>query len=85
MKLDCGRMSGDCRLPSKAIDETIRVPTPLTVIPLKMSKGDSIGSITIQALELSARNISINGRDFVDEHGRVLDLRGANVGSASKV
>jgi hypothetical protein len=49
-----------------------------------MSKPDS-ASITIEALEPSARNITINGRNFVDEHGRVLDLRGANVGSASKV
>jgi len=33
----------------------------------------------------SAKTISINGRHFVDEHGRALLMRGANVGSASKV
>ncbi|WVQ85927.1 hypothetical protein IAT38_008095 [Cryptococcus sp. DSM 104549] len=34
---------------------------------------------------LSASTIAIEGKDFVDPHGRVLHLRGANVGGASKV
>lgn len=33
----------------------------------------------------SAGSISILGRHFVDQHGRVLLLHGANVGAASKV
>lgn len=33
----------------------------------------------------SAGNISISGRYFKDSYGRILGLRGANVGSASKV
>ncbi|KAK4685812.1 hypothetical protein P7C73_g4320, partial [Tremellales sp. Uapishka_1] len=32
-----------------------------------------------------ASTIQTSGRHFIDEHGRVLDLRGANVGGASKV
>ncbi|WWD20684.1 hypothetical protein CI109_105160 [Kwoniella shandongensis] len=35
--------------------------------------------------QLSSSSISINGKDFVDTHGRVISLRGANVGGASKV
>lgn len=33
----------------------------------------------------SADSITISGRHFIDPLGRVLGLRGANVGSASKV
>lgn len=33
----------------------------------------------------TADSISISGRNFTDPLGRVLGLRGANVGSASKV
>lgn len=40
---------------------------------------------TPDALVPSASNVRISGRDFVDQHGRILDLRGANVSSASKV
>jgi hypothetical protein len=38
-----------------------------------------------EAFYPNASNVRITGRDFVDQHGRVLDLRGANVSSASKV
>ena len=38
-----------------------------------------------QALAPTASNIQIFGRHFVDQHNRVLSLRGANVGAASKV
>lgn len=37
------------------------------------------------AFKPSAKSISILGRHFVDDKGRILALRGANVGSASKV
>lgn len=33
----------------------------------------------------SSSKISILAGNFVDDHGRILHLRGANVGSASKV
>jgi hypothetical protein len=38
-----------------------------------------------EAYKPAASNIEISGRDFIDNHGRVLDLRGANVSSSSKV
>jgi hypothetical protein len=41
---------------------------------------------TIQeAYKPGSSTIKISGRDFIDNHGRVLDLRGANVSSSSKV
>lgn len=38
-----------------------------------------------EAYKPSSSNIEISGQYFVDNHGRVLDLRGANVSSSSKV
>jgi hypothetical protein len=38
-----------------------------------------------EAYKPGSSNIEISGRDFIDNHGRVLDLRGANVSSSSKV
>jgi hypothetical protein len=47
------------------------------------SKGAT--EVSFEAYHPSAARISLRGRHFVDNHDRVLDLRGANVGSASKV
>jgi hypothetical protein len=40
---------------------------------------------SIQAYQPSSQNISVTGRHFVDETSRTLNLRGVNVGGASKV
>jgi hypothetical protein len=39
----------------------------------------------VDPLVPSVSNIRVAGRDFVDDHGRILNLRGANVSSSSKV
>jgi hypothetical protein len=41
--------------------------------------------ISIEAFKPGASAIQVSGRNFSDNHGRVLDLRGANVSSSSKV
>jgi len=41
--------------------------------------------ISFEAFKPGASVIQVSGRNFTDNHGRVLDLRGANVGSSSKV
>ncbi|OCF33707.1 cytoplasmic protein [Kwoniella heveanensis BCC8398] len=40
---------------------------------------------SFEPTSLSSKTIEISGRHFVDSHGRVLQLRGANVGGSSKV
>lgn len=42
-------------------------------------------NISIEAFQPGASVIQVAGRNFTDNHGRVLDLRGANVSSSSKV
>lgn len=42
-------------------------------------------NISIEAFKPGASVIQVSGRDFTDSHGRILDLRGANVSSSSKV
>ena len=42
-------------------------------------------NISIEAFKPGSSVIQVSGRDFTDNHGRILDLRGANVSSSSKV
>jgi hypothetical protein len=50
-----------------------------------MSATISVADTHIEAFRPSADSVRLEGRHFVDAHGRILDMRGANVGSASKV
>jgi hypothetical protein len=42
-------------------------------------------NISIEAFKPGSSVIQVSGRNFTDNHGRILDLRGANVSSSSKV
>ena len=50
----------------------------------KMAANNQL-EVRIEPFHPHAGVIQLSGRHFIDEHGRVLDMRGANVGSASKV
>ena len=50
-----------------------------------MSATISVADTHIEVDRPSADSIRLDGRHFVDAYGRILDMRGANVGSASKV
>jgi hypothetical protein len=50
-----------------------------------MTSDNKVASAHIEAFRPDATSVQLDGRNFVDGHGRVLDMRGANVGSASKV
>jgi hypothetical protein len=41
--------------------------------------------VDVQPFRPSAGEINILGKNFIDSRGRILHLRGANVGAASKV
>ena len=42
-------------------------------------------NISIEAFKPGSSVIQVSGRNFTDNNGRILDLRGANVSSSSKV
>jgi len=42
-------------------------------------------NISIEALKPGSSVIQVSGQYFTDNHGRILDFRGANVSSSSKV
>lgn len=60
-------------------------PTPLCLAYYSVPTPTSMSDPQFDISHLSAAAISIEGRHFIDSHGRVLHLRGANVSAASKV
>lgn len=57
----------------------------LTCSEHNMSATETVADTHIEAFRPSADSVRLDGRHFVDARGRILDMRGANVGSASKV
>ncbi len=60
----------------------MRVPQYLAVEEDDLTEDVKVANVNTVDIK---PKIQIHGRHFVDEQGRVVHLRGANVGSASKV
>ena len=50
-----------------------------------MSNVAEVDTSSLKAVDLSASHVKVFGRHFIDQHGRILHSRGANVGAGSKV